>query len=76
MPKFVVCVEVDLLHLRRKWVVWWNVIVCLLVLSRLLVVLFVDFRWSVKNFLENGHPRKTGFVGVFWASLLAQLPVH
>ena len=52
------CVEVDLLHPRRKWVVWlwWgyviDLIVCLLVLTRLCFTigifcgLPVCFRWS------------------------------
>ena len=55
-------------HLRRKWGWWWNVIVCLLVLSWLLLALFVDFRWSVKiSWIMGVLEEEDGaVVGVSW----------
>ena len=53
----------------------------LMVLSRLcciLLALFVDFWWSVKISWRMGllEEQDGAVMGVFWPSLLAQLPVH
>ena len=78
--KVVDCVEVDLLHPRRKWVVWlrWgyviDVFVCLFVLFRLSCTsgivcgLLVCFRWSVKIFWIMGVLKEQdgAVVDVFW----------
>ena len=71
MFKVVDCVEVNLLHPHRKWVVWlvwWNVIVYLLVLSRLCCTsgivcgLLVGFCQNFLDVLEQDGE----VVVVFW----------
>ena len=56
----------------RKWVVWS---LCAFRCCPGCAVLVVDFRWSVKNILENGRKQDGAVVGVFWP-LPALLNTH
>ena len=58
LSEVVDCVEVDLLHPHRKWVLWnvIDVIVCLLVLSRHCLWTSSGIPVVSQNLLVNGHP--------------------
>ena len=74
----------DLLHPRRKWL-WWNVIdvlVCLLVLTRLCCIigivcgLPVGFRWSVEISWRMGLLKEQDGAVDSCPSLPAQMHTH